>query len=131
MDQGSLVDSQRDEGRELIKRLAQNHFDVTAAFWVKVLEDGQWLFYIASKAVDDVGIFEAYKQVHAIMRSMPHLDWIGGSDLKLIGATNPITKAVLDFLSQYPAKIPTIYRGTQLGNVNIDQAYIYEPAPAA
>jgi hypothetical protein len=46
-------------------------------------------------------------------------------DLKLIGATNPITRDVLAVQAQYPAPLSTWYRGRRLGNMAIDEAYLY------
>lgn len=128
-----LVEGQIDDGRKLLERLSQNHFDVTAAFWVKDREDGQWLLYIASPVVDDKGHLAAYRDVNATIGAMPDLRWIDLFEVKLTGATHPMTKDVLDILARYPAGLRTrypgtiSYRGTQLGNASIDQAYIYEP----
>jgi hypothetical protein len=126
MDQGALVEGQIDEGRKLIERLSQSHFDMTAAFWIKNSEDGQWLLYIASKVVDDKGLRAAYKDSHEAIKT-EDLRWIDPFELRLIGAADPITKDVLDIQRRDPAQMPTRYRGPQLGNVAIDQAYIYEP----
>jgi hypothetical protein len=130
MDQGALVEGQVDEGRKLIERLSRSHFDVTAALWIKDGEEGQWLLYIASKVVDDKGLRAAYKDFHAAIET-GELFWIDTFDLRLIGVADPITKDVLDIFRRHPARIPTRYRGPQLGNLAIDQAYIYEPAATA
>ncbi|HEX8203659.1 MAG TPA: hypothetical protein VF590_24495 [Isosphaeraceae bacterium] len=136
MAQEPLVEGQIDDGRKLIERLSQNQFDVTAAFWAKDREDGQWLLYIASKVVDDKGLLAAYKHANETIRAMPDLRWIDDFELKLIGATHPMTKDALDILARYPAGLRTrypgtiSYRGSQLGNASIDQAYIYETAYA-
>jgi hypothetical protein len=44
---------------------------------------------------------------------------------------NPITKDVLDIYARYAGHLPTRYGGTKLGNVSIDDSYIYAPAVAA
>jgi hypothetical protein len=129
VDQGALVEGQIDEGRELMERLSRNHFDVTAALWIKEDEDPYWLLYIASKVVDDKGLRAAYKDLHAVIRAEPSLRWIDLFELRLISAADPIVKDVLEILHRYPAGVPTRYRGPQLGGLYIDQAYIYEPVP--
>jgi len=107
-------------------RLAKRGIEVTAAFWLKVAEDGQWFLYIATPVVEKSGLPAAYKRVHDVLNQIEP-QWIGISNLKLIGARNPIAQDVVEFQSRYPARIPTVFRGTQLGNVGIEEAYIYEP----
>jgi hypothetical protein len=130
MDQAPLVERAIDEGLWIIRELSRNHFDVTAAFWLKVSEseDGQWFLYIASKMVDENGLHAAYRSLHEILKHKPDL-WISPFDVKLIGATNPIARDVLAIRGPRES-IPTRYHGPRVGKVNIEEAYIYGPLPA-
>jgi hypothetical protein len=128
MDQNPLVNEHRDSGEAIASRCAAAGIDVTAAFWVKPSEDGRWYLYLASREVEDRGLGEAFRRVLAEIRRMtppPQLDTLG--DLKLIGATNPITRDVLAIQTRYPTPLSTWYRGRQLGNMAIDEAYLYRP----
>jgi hypothetical protein len=126
MDQATLVDKQIDEGGEVIAELHRRGFDVTAACWLKTSEDSQWFFYIASTEVDTVGLVAAYRVVYLTIQRMQRL-WLDPFEVKLIGANNPIAKDILEFQQRYPARIPTRFRGTLLGAVHVDEAYIYAP----
>lgn len=128
MDQNPLVNEYRDTGEAIARKCADAGIDVTAAFWVKPSEDGQWYLYLASRDVEDRGLGEAFRRVLAAIRQInppPQIDTLG--NLKLIGATNPITRDILSIQSRYPASLSTWYRGRQLGNMAIDEAYLYRP----
>ncbi len=126
MDQATLVDKQIEEGGQVIAELHRCGFDVTAACWLKSSEDSQWFFYIASTEVDRVGLVAAYRVVYLTIQRMQHL-WLDPFEVKLIGGNNPIAKDIVDFQKRYPARIPTRFRGTRLGAVSVDEAYIYSP----
>lgn len=128
MDQGSLVERQINDGLWIINELSRDGFDVTAAFWLKESENGQWFFYIASQDVDRKGLATAYRTVLDTLKRKPDL-WIDRFQVKLIGATNPITQDVLAIRGPQSG-IPTRYFGSRLGNVSIEEAFIYGPLPA-
>ena len=48
-------------------------------------------------------------------------------EVKLVSPADHFAKAVIEFLSKQHAPLLTIVRGTNLGDVYIDQAYIYPP----
>jgi hypothetical protein len=128
MDQNPLVNEYRVMGETIASKCAEAGIDVTAAFWVKPSEDGQWYLYLASRDVEDRGLREAFRRVFAALDQInppPQIDTL--VDLKLIGATNPITKDILSIQSRYPAPLSTWYRGRQLGKMAIDEAYLYRP----
>ncbi len=132
MDQNLLVTEQIDEGRKIVDRCVAAGIDVPAAFWLRPSEDGHWYLYIATKVVEDKGLAAAFKAVLGEIRRLsppPSLDSLG--DLKVIGSTNPITEDVLNIQSRYVTSLATRYRGNQLGNVSIEEAYIYPPRQAA
>lgn len=126
MDQITLVENQISDGQRLIQQLAAENFDVTAACWAKTSEEERWFLYIASKAVDDLGLFGAYRTVHLVIRAMPDL-WVDPFEVKLLGATDPITKDLLKFQSRSPSRAPTRFWGTHLGGVAVEAAYVYPP----
>ncbi len=95
MDTATLVRELFDDGQKLLERLTQEGFEVTAGFWLRPVEDGGWLFYIASPTVERDGLSPAYQRLHTIIRGMPQPFWIDPLEVKLIGETNPITKDVL------------------------------------
>ncbi len=74
--------------------------------------------------VDTVGLAKAYKIVYLTIQNMPGLS-VDPFDVKLIGPNNAIARDILDFQQRYPATIPTRFRGTRLGAVPVDEAYLY------
>ncbi len=128
MDQNSLVDRQIDDGQRLVQRLVQDNFEVTAAFWLKRSEEDWWHLYVASKVVDERGPLEAYGAVQASLQQLPGTR-ISLTDVKVIGASNPITSAVLKVQKLYSGTAPIRFRGLFLGGTPVEDALIYAPAP--
>jgi hypothetical protein len=130
MDQKPLVESQIDDGFKLAKTLVAGGFDVAAAFWVCPTEDGQWTFYLASKVFDEKGPAIAYRKVADAMQKLDD-PWLSMSETKVIGEKNPITAAVLGILRKHPGPMATRSRRPLLGNIEIDEVYIYPPVEGA
>jgi len=124
MDQATLVDHQIDDVTKLVDQLRRDGFDVKAAFWFYRSEADQWYLQIASDAVDQMGLFEAYKAIMRTMRQLPDL-WIDRFQVKLVAPDDPVAKAVIDFLSRQQARRPVRIRGMNLGGVFIEDAYLY------
>jgi hypothetical protein len=131
MDTETLVANRIDDGRKLVEELLRQGFAVSAAFWLHASEDGKWYFYIVSPKVDTEGIIEAYRALHPVVRVMPPLFWIRPLEIKLIGPNNPIARDILAIQSRTtaPRGSPTRWGGTRLGNVSVEEAYLY-PLPA-
>jgi hypothetical protein len=130
MDQGTLVEKQVDDGARVIAKLRESGFDVAAAWWMKSSDEGQWFLYIASKDVGDRGIKAAYHTIHTTMGTLGPL-WVDRFEVKLVEPQNPIAQDVLGIMARYPDRTPTRYGGRKLGNVAIDDSYIYPPSVAA
>ena len=124
MDQGSLAVGQIEEGRKLIDCLSQAGMEVTAAFWMK--EEGRWRFFVGSGDVDRLGLREPYGHVHDVF---DHRDfrWMSRSDVYLLPANDPIVKDVLQVLRRYPIHSVAHYPDYRLGDVFIEDAWLYEP----
>jgi hypothetical protein len=124
MDQATLVDHQIDDVTKLVDHLRRDAFDVKAVFWLFTSEADQWFLYIASDAVDQKGITDAYKAVMSEMRRLPDLR-IDRFQVKLVAPDDPIAKAVIDFVSRQHPRLPTRFSATNLGKIYIENAYIY------
>lgn len=128
MYQETLVDRQITDGERYVAALRADNFDVTAACWARTSEEGHWYFYIASQDVDRLGIHEAYMRVLGVRRRMDPPCTVERLRVKLIPASNPIATDLLRIQKHFRAPLP--YRGAQIGNVAIDEAYVYATAPA-
>jgi hypothetical protein len=127
MDTETLVENQIDDGQRLIDQLTREEFEVLVAFWLKTSEEGAWQLYIASPSVDMDKLGEAYRKVYASLKRLEQ-SWVTPSDLKLLNGTNPVAQDALRVRERYPGRIPTRLHGKRLGNISIEEAYIYPPA---
>jgi hypothetical protein len=127
MDQGTLVEMQIDDGQRLLDRLADDGVAVTAAAWVKEGEGGQWFLYIATPLVGADGATRpAYRRLNTLMRELQkEAFWIDPLEVKLIGADDPVTRAVVAVRDRHPGRAPTWFRGDRLGELATEEAYIY------
>ena len=124
MDTEILVDNRIDDGRELISELVRDGFDVTVAFWVNTSEEGLWFLYIGSTSVHAERLGGAYGAVYACLRRLPNPPF-SLSEIKLVDAHNPIARDAIAVRDRASTRIPIRYRGKRLGNLSIDEAYIY------
>jgi hypothetical protein len=124
VDSIELVDFQIDAGRRIIAQLVNDGFDAKAVFWVKTAEEGWWFLYIATPIVEQKGLAHAYRTLQASMQKLQGIP-LSLSDIKLIGADNPITKDIQAILDRYPGRMATRFGGKQLGGMTIEGAYIY------
>jgi hypothetical protein len=132
MAEATLVNMQLTEGQRLIDRLAQNEVAVTAAAWVKESESGDWYLYLATPLVGEGGGKKAaYHRVNEVIREMQEEGF--GMDpfaKKVIGPNDPIAKDLLTHRVGRPGGSPTTFRGNRLGDLAVEEAYIYPRPPA-
>ncbi len=131
MAQATLVDLEIREGQRLIDRLVQAGVAVAAAAWVKESESGDWYLYLVTPLVPEGGgKKQAYHRVNAVIRELQKEGF--GMDpfaKKVIGLHDPIARDMEANRNGRPGGPPRPFRGSQLGNLRIEEAYIY-PRPA-
>jgi hypothetical protein len=132
MDTVTLVSEQIDDGEKLVRKLSEKGFEVSAAFWILATDDAQWSFYIVSPLVESEGLAKAYRRLHEVARQIPQPSWIDPLNVKLIGPSSPIAHDVLAIHARTsgPQVSPIRWGGKTLGNLSIEEAYLY-PRPAA
>jgi hypothetical protein len=131
MDQGTLVSMQIEDGQRLLARLVEGGVPVTAAAWVKEEESGMWYLYLATPLVgEDTGTLPAYRRVNAVIRALPEPLGVGPFEIKVVAPSSPIGKALRDLQRRAHGSSPYYYRGTRLGDLSIEGAYVYPPVPA-
>jgi hypothetical protein len=131
MAQATLVEMQINEGQRLIDRLVQEGVDVTAAAWVKESESGDWYLYLVTPLVGADGATRpAYHRVNTVIREMQKEGF--GMDpfaKKVIGPHDPIARDMVANRGGRPGGPPTPFRGSRLGDLGVEEAYIYPPPP--
>lgn len=133
MGQRPLVELQIQDGQRLIDRIAAEGIAVTAAAWVWESESGQWFLYLATPLVGaDGATRSAYRRVNELMRELQKEGFaVDPFEVKMIGPDDPVAKALVAARDHYPAKVPMWFRGSRLGELAVEEAYIYPPVPAA
>lgn len=128
MDPGPLVTEQVEAGARFLGEF-RKYLPVQSAFWLKDGEEGAWFLYIASDRITDDNFDVAYGEVLRIAGRLqdPSFDPFL---VKLIGADDPLARAVADARRHYPGRAPTRLQGMTLGGTTVEDIYIY-PAPAA
>jgi hypothetical protein len=133
MAQATLVELQINEGQRLIDRLAQAGIIVTAAAWVKESESGDWYLYLATPLVSEGGGKRtAYHRINTVIREIQKEGF--GMDpfaKKVIGLHDPIARDMAANRGGRSGGPPTPFRGSRLGDLAVEEAYIYPPPTSA
>jgi hypothetical protein len=125
MDTATLVEEQIDAGKRFVEHLEKNHFPVEVATWALASADEQWSLYIASPIVDADGTSAAYSRVFQEL-SQSNESWITPFDIKLIGSRHPIAVEAMKYRSSvFSTRVGPNYRGRKLGDLIVEEAYIY------
>ena len=131
MAQATLVEMQLQEGQRLIDRLIKEGVAVTAAAWVKETESGDWYLYLATPLVtEDGGKRPAYHRVNAVILEMQREGFaMDPIEKKVIGPHDPIARDMVANRRGRPGGPPTPFQGSRLGDLTVEEAYIYPPPP--
>lgn len=129
MAQATLVEMQINEGQRLIDRLAQEGIAVTAAAWVKESDSGDWYLYLVTPLVGEDGATRpAYRRVNAVIREMQKEGFgMDPFEKKVIGPHDSIAKDMVANRGGRPGGPSTPFRGSRLGDLAVEEAYIYPP----
>ncbi len=119
MDTNTLVDPMIEDGQKLVEQLP-----VAAAFWLRASENGRWYFYVVSPAVETDGLAKAYGRLQTVIRQMPPSFWIHPLKVKLIEPTDPIARDITAGATGVRGR-PIRWGGMVVGNLSIDEAYLY------
>jgi hypothetical protein len=124
-----LVDDLIADGQVLVDQLAEDGFDVALAFLARRSDAMSWDMYLAypKAAGQDQGT--AFNAAYAALLKHPDSS-IGLSDIKLIDSASLAAQTAVAFRDRHPANQVTRYRGRPLGDLSIEDAYIYAPSVA-
>jgi len=125
MDQTVLVKEQVAAGQDLLSRLAEKHFPVSAAWWAKTASDGAWNLYLTSPVIGEQGLIPSYTTVIRSVREMgANGEWVRRRITLLRPEESMAEAAVAISAKSDPARV-TNYPGPYLGKVLIDDAIFY------
>jgi hypothetical protein len=141
MDQSTLLTEQLEEGRRFVQEVVSHGIEVPVAFWAKLTDEGGWHLYLCLPLRDREGPKAAYRAVQDIVRQMPDLG-IDPFEIRVLRSDDSLTEGALAAIrprvpddpfavrSPRPYAGITNYRGSTLGGIEVDGAYIY-PSLAA
>ncbi len=133
MDSQTLVDDQIEAAARVIDRLKQL-MPLTAAFWVKPADGRRWTLYLVTDWADSLNDSDRWFAFSMAMRQATAGEHVWGDfglGYQLVRPDSRIAQAVFDLHRQYPKQIPMRYNALMLGDMPIDDAYLYPlPAPA-
>ena len=124
MDTDVLVNDQIHDGRLLLNNLVRTGFAVTVAFWVKPRDEDLWLLHIASPLTDTNSLPSHYQAVYASLRRITNPS-ISLHQTRLIDASSELAKEAIAIRDRNLSRSVTEFHGKWLGNLAIDEAYIY------
>lgn len=130
MDQGPLVTEQIEAGARLAREFDSKYNPLSAAFWLKESDDGQWFLYLVSDQIDDSNFDLAYGEVHRLLGRGPH-PWLDPFQIKVTGIDDPVARAILEIQRTHAGSLPARVRNRVIGGLNIEDAYIYAIPVAA
>jgi hypothetical protein len=125
MDDEPLVAGKIREGRALVSELvADRVIDVVVAFWVKPSGVGYWRFFIGSEQLTRMEFSDAIYRISLSLDRIDRKATMGLHEHKLISPSDPIALDAITFRDQRLTDEPTILRGSQLGHLEVDEAFI-------
>ena len=124
MDYGPLVTEQIESGRDFAMRFDSLARPLRSAFWIREDEDSPWRLYLASAEIDDSNFNLAYEEVHRILSSDERMS-LDPFQIKVIGATHRMARAILDIQRNYPASLEKRLSNLRSGDFHVEDAYIY------
>jgi len=125
MDTGSLVESRIADGQFLLEKLVASGFDVSAAAWVKTASDEKWALYVVSKAVDELGLREAYGKANAVIRQLSD-PRVSALNVSLVFTETPVGRHLREIVKRYDGNLPVHKELLRLGDVAALEVYIYQ-----
>jgi hypothetical protein len=121
----ALSEQMMSSGAELIRRLDEAGFVVSAALWFYDSEANDWRFIIATPDLHRVGVRAAYKEVHLVVAAMPKERSIPLKSISVVDPANP-TISVLRVALKTGTDIAGIrFSRNMINGTFIEDSYIY------
>ncbi|KPK77958.1 MAG: hypothetical protein AMJ79_01570 [Phycisphaerae bacterium SM23_30] len=126
MDKKTLVKSDIDQGKTLLRVLDKAGINIPAAFWFYQSDSENWRLMIASPIVDKDGPIASYKKILSAMKKTEKITDIAFDDITLMSPSNDTVK-LLSKVIKTSAKATDNIRFTNnaINNVIIEDALIY------
>lgn len=128
MGENLLVNERIEAGAKFIRAFNDN-FPVSVAVWVIPADTDSVYLYVASDGIDGRNINLAYGAVIRELQGAPS-EWLDPFEVKLINSSDRVARDAIRIRDRFTMPRPTRFRGTSIGGIGIDGAYIYPPVSA-
>jgi hypothetical protein len=135
MGKDELVNMQIGAGGLLIETLDQSEFEVTAAMWFYMPENGEWRLIIASPYVDKNGPKRSYEFIQNILDQLPNnskaalylplSDYLSLNNISVVGINNELIKLIRMTIRTGKNISHIKFTKNVINNVLIEDALIY------
>lgn len=123
-----MVNEQINAGREFAE--AFNAYQaVDVLFWLNPADSSEWLLYLASQAINDGNLDQAYREVLRLVGSGKQM-WLDAFQIKLISSEDALAKKAKEIRDRHPAPLATRYNGSSIAGIPVGGAYICPPLSA-
>jgi len=113
-------------GAELIRRLDETRFIVSASLWLYIPENNSWRFIIASPEIRTQGPKKAYKQVQTAISKMPeNQPKIPLKDITVVDSNDPLISLLRGTIKTGDGISGIRFTHNVINGVLIEDAYIY------
>ena len=130
MDQRYLVESQIDEGLGIAKALVAGGVDLIAAFWAYTEEYSRWTLYLVANASDEKAWVDIFRKLGDTFPKDED-SWVSFLDVSVLREKEPLAQLALDIQKKHPGPMATRSRRKSLGDLGVDEVYVYPPIEAA
>jgi len=110
-----LIEILSDDGSRLIEKLVESGVEITAAAWIRTVDDGMWFLYLAMPGVKKKGSWDAYRRLNPVVRQMEEPFLVNFMEVKVIDSKDPMALASVEYQKRHGSKRVLPYRGTNLG----------------
>ena len=122
----SLSNEMIQAGSELVRRLDEARFVISAALWFYEPDSNVWRFIIASPEVTTSGLKKAYKQVQSVLAGGPEdQSQISLKDITILDSKDPLISLLRVALKTNGGISSIRFTRNMINGVLIEDAYIY------
>jgi hypothetical protein len=91
MGKTTLVNTDMEAGKNLLKKLDKAEFKVQAALWLYMSEPEEWRLIFASPIIDDEGPKKAYEEVQSELQGSNQKDKLSLQDISLVSPNDNLS----------------------------------------
>lgn len=121
----ALVDTQIDDGEQIVKQLDEEGFDVDSAFWIFDPDKEKWVFVIATSLVAEIGPKKSYDKLRTSLEKLPQSIKSQLLEMSLVKREEFIVTLLKKALQTGPGISRTRFTGNVINGTYIEDALIY------